>query len=465
MSATAYHWAAQTVALFGTAAAVVAATVAFRSWKWQRNPIDLAFTVATTSWLMHLVSSRVNALAAGDRWAEVAFHASYQITLISVAFFVLLSASVTRFSIHAIWMGQGVIGLLLLAWSSWTSLPQDLAYRLWATVNLTGTSTLSLYLGLNAMRRGTPRCWLALGGSLLGMGICLEGMLGAEGMRPGATFAQYFYATFILFFWLFVTNRAGWQDSATSKETEDSSLLSWDAVTGFGPANKVASAAVATERQRIAQDLHDGVGSQLVNILATLDARAPHHQLVALALEQCLTELKMTVDGIDNTNDGLIDVLGRLRYRVQHSLDKLGIRMIWKMDIDGPLQELRGDRAQQVLRIAQECLSNIMRHAHASVVEVICAYDPASDSIFLEVKDNGLGIPSREAGRPLGKGLENMRLRACKLGGHLQIATKARAGTRMRLIVPLHALGGRLSNKQASMRDVVVGGSKVISDT
>lgn len=385
----------------------------------------------------------------------VAFRISYQITLVAVVFFMLVSASVTRFGIHAVWMVQGVIGLLLLAWSSWSSLQQDLTYRLWVAVNLASTSALCLYLGLKALRRDTYRSWLALGGSLLGLGICLEDMLGAGGLRPGATFAQYFYAIFILLFWLLITNRVGRPELADAQDPEDSSLVSWNAVTGFGPANKLASVAVANERQRIAQDLHDGVGSQLVNILATLDARAPQQQAVALALEQCLMDLKMIVDSIDSANDGLIDVLGRLRYRVQHSLEKLGIRMIWKVDIDGPLQDFRGDQAQQVLRIAQECLSNIMRHAHASEVEVICRYDAGSDSIFLEIQDDGRGIPSRESGRPPGKGLESMRLRARKLRGNLQIVTKAKAGTRMRLIAPLHVPTARLTNNRALMRDAL----------
>ncbi|MBK5207330.1 MAG: histidine kinase, partial [Polaromonas sp.] len=70
-------------------------------------------------------------------------------------------------------------------------------------------------------------------------------------------------------------------------------------------------------------------------------------------------------------------------------------------------------------------------------VEVVCRYVPESDSLLLEVRDNGTGIARREAGQPVGKGLEGMRLRALKLGGHLQIDTKARVGTRIRLVVPL----------------------------
>jgi signal transduction histidine kinase len=91
-----------------------------------------------------------------------------------------------------------------------------------------------------------------------------------------------------------------------------------------------------------------------------------------------------------------------------------------------------------VLRISQECLSNIMRHANASVIEVICRYVSERDSLLLEVRDNGCGIASREAGRPRGKGFESMNLHARKMGGHLQIFTKAKVGTRIQILVTLN---------------------------
>jgi signal transduction histidine kinase len=439
VSHVAYQWATQTGAVLSAVAAVAVLTVAGRAWKRQRNPIDLAFAVAMAGCLVFLLASSASALSTAQPLAMFATHAGYQIAIVAISYFFLVSTSVTRFKIHAVWMTQGVLGLLLLTWYVWGSLQQNLAYGLWVALNLVCGSALSLYVWLETCRLGPYRCWLVLGGSLLGLGIGFEDLLGENGMRLDHPMAHYFYAAYLLLLWLLITNRVGHPELAGVPGTEHSSASAWENVTGFGPATKLASAAVADERRRIAQDLHDGVGSQLVNLLASLDTHAPQQQEVALALEQCLMDLKIMVDTIDTTDDSVIDALGRLRYRVQHSLDKLGIRMIWKVDVDGPLQALRGERALQVLRITQECLSNIMRHAHASVVEVVCCYVPESESMLLEVRDNGTGIASRGAGQPVGKGLEGMRLRALKLGGHLEIATKAKVGTRMRLLVPLQA--------------------------
>ena len=296
-----------------------------------------------------------------------------------------------------------------------------------------------MYLGFNAYCARTYLSWLVFGSSLFGLGICFEDMFAADRLRTGTTLAQYFNAFFLLLIWLLVTNRVGRPKPATLPGTGQILTHSaWGRVTGFFPDTDFSAPAVTNERRRIAQDLHDEVGSQLVNVLATLNPSAPEQQDVALALEQCLLDLKIMVDSIESTEGSVIDALGRLRYRVQHALDKMGIRMVWMVDVDGPLLNVSGEKAQQVLRISQECLANVMRHAHASVVEVICRHLPESDFLLLEVYDNGCDIASHAAGRPHGKNLGGLRRRADKLGGQLQIATKQQQGALIQLLVSLH---------------------------
>ena len=173
---------------------------------------------------------------------------------------------------------------------------------------------------------------------------------------------------------------------------------------------------------------------------------------MALALEKCLVDLKMTVDTLDASSNNVLDALGCLRYRIQHSLDKLGICMSWRVEVRDELAAVRGDAAMHILRIAQESLSNVMVHARASSVEVVCRYEAESDMLLLEIRDNGRGFAQKSQGvlRPasvagsanaqcLGKGLGNMRSRAKSAGGELTISSKLGTGTRVRLRLPINS--------------------------
>ena len=402
--------------------------------------MHLAYAVATAGWLIYLAGSSAVGVFQNKPLVFFLTHAASQVAIMALLFFFLISASVVRFETHVVWMIQGIAGLLLLAWSSWGPWRQDWAYTLWLVLNIVCIIVLCGHgaLKVHQLDSRHKRRWLALGGVLLGLGICVADVLRVGAPTLGNTPAHYIYAVFLLTLGLPIFTRAS-RLSATLKGAGAAHTTTWDAITGFGPPSDSVASAIAGERRRIAQDLHDGVCSQLVSILATLDTQAPQQQAVALALEQCLVDLKIMVDVIDGADDSLIDALGRLRYRVQRGLDTLGIKMRWAVDVHGPLQNLHGETAKQILRITQECLSNVMRHSHASEVEVICSYLPANNFMLLEVRDNGRGIPRREAGRPGGKGLENMQKRARSLGGHLQIFTKPGGGTRVRLLVPLPA--------------------------
>ena len=416
-------------------------------WYWRvgRKPLHLAYAVATGGWLAYLLGSNSGAVFQNPALVLFLAHAACQLAIVALLFFFLISASVVRFEIHRIWMVQGLVGLLLLAWSSWGRWLQDWPYTLWVSINTVCIIGLVSHGALKVYALGSNhnRPWLTLGGSVLGLGICLADLLNGDLPTPGSTLLHYLYAVFLLAAGLVIFGRNA-NRLAPLKTDAGVQPTAWSPVTGFGPPSDSVASAIAGERRRIAQDLHDGVCSQLVSILATLDTRSPQQQAVALALEQCLVDVKMMVDVIDAADDSVIDALGRLRYRVQRGLDTQGIKMRWAVDAQGPLQNLHGDTAKQVLRIAQECLSNVMRHSHATAVEVVCSHLPAENFLLLEIRDNGCGIPRREEGRLGGKGLENMKQRAQSMGGHLQIFTKSGAGTRVRLLVPLPA-GKRLA--------------------
>ena len=431
MYPAAHHSLVLASALIGSLLAALALWGSWNAWLRHRNPVDLSLAVAAVTWLGHLVVSTSVEFAGSSRQSAFVTDAGFQVLLISISSFLLTSAGLAgRVGTLAL-TAQAIAGGAALNWNHWGSTGQQTAHDLWIMFNLFAALVLVASIARQVFVSRNYRSWLALAGGVLGIGICLDSLLMGTGAgRIGLL--QLFYAAFLLVMWHLVTYRA---QTSESMFVESSGFQRHS---GFDHSQMDATAsAVAGERRRIAQDLHDGVASQLVSILSSLDDKTPQQQQMTLALENCLLDLKMTVDAIDNGNDSVVEALGRLRYRVQHSLDKLGIIMSWKVDMCVELEAVRGEKAQQVLRIAQESLANVMRHANASTVEVVCRFVRENEHMVLEVRDNGSGIVRDQQGRPSGKGLTGMRRRAKATGGELIIASKPGAGTRVRFTLPL----------------------------
>lgn len=432
MPGTAYQGLAVVSATAGSVLAMFGILSSWRSWQRIASPCDLAIHVTAWIWLVHLLTTTTLLLSDQAALTAYATQLGFQSLTIAVSYFLLCASGLQRSKLVLLLALQGLAGMAALHWNQLVGPNTGAAYTAWLGINLLSAVMLTLGVGLHAYRERTVAGWLALAGGMLALGVSIDDVfLVAEPTRL-VMLSHHFYAAFLLLMWALLARIQPLEGPGFS-DTSDFTPTS-EFHNGFG----VAASAVADERRRIAQDLHDGVGSQIVSMLATLDATAPQHKAMALALETCLLDLKMTVDAIDSGNDSVVDALGQLRFRVQHSLDKLQIRMAWKVEASSELETLRGERARQILRIAQEGLTNVMRHAQASAVEVICRFEPEHHRVMLEIRDNGRGLP-KCCGESAGKGLTSMRRRAQTIGGRLLISSQARTGTRVRLTVPLDA--------------------------
>lgn len=453
--------AQQLLTLTGSAIGVGLGSLALRgsrkTWRRDRSPPDLALSLAAAIWLLHLLMTTILNFAADNIpsipalhvYAASATHVGYQALMVSVGFFLLTCSGVASAGIYLLLVMQALAGVATLVWQHgqfghpWSDAAQTPAYLVWIAINLLSTTLIIAAIAQRVYLTRSYNAWLALAASIIGLGLYIDDILVVGNARYFANLWQYFYAVFLLVIWHLVTQPVGNQEAQSAEAHDFQRSSGFEALTGFGLVHDSAALAVANERRRIAQDLHDGVGSQIVTILSSLDSHTPEQHAVALALEQCLVDLKMTVDAIDSANDNVLEALGRLRYRMQHSLDKLGISMDWNVEICGEFEAVHGDLAQQALRIAQESLSNVMRHSNASAVVVVCRFDRETSQMILEVRDNGQGIARGPGGRPTGKGLEGMRRRANEVGGELLITSKPGSGTRVRLTLPL--TGSRVS--------------------
>jgi len=203
------------------------------------------------------------------------------------------------------------------------------------------------------------------------------------------------------------------------------------------------------ERQRIARELHDETGQKLTALamgLAVIEASlgsddpAGAKQLVHNLRDlsnQAISELRNVMSDL---RPALLDDLGlvpALRSYVQQYAARYP-EMHVTLSADRPSQRLLPEYETVLFRVAQEALTNVARHAHATEVSVLLTHLP--DLARLEVSDNGIGFDPLALGRLVsgsGLGLVGMQERVTLVGGTCRIESAPGQGTRVVVDLPV----------------------------
>jgi signal transduction histidine kinase len=194
------------------------------------------------------------------------------------------------------------------------------------------------------------------------------------------------------------------------------------------------------------RDLHDGLGGQLVSIVALSerghDASAP----IGEAARAALKDLRLVIDAMDDIGGDLMLALGSWRERAMAQLRPHDIALNWLTTPPGlPVHpELRPWHVIQIMRLLDEALTNAVKHAGARCITVSIATQPdvsGNDQGCIAIEDDGKGFAlasdgeAAADGAKTGRGLRNMRSRAARCGAGLEL-TSGTAGTRVRLTLP-----------------------------
>jgi two-component system sensor histidine kinase UhpB len=190
-----------------------------------------------------------------------------------------------------------------------------------------------------------------------------------------------------------------------------------------------ALGAQEAERRRIALELHDEVGQALTAAMLRLDR---------LDVEEAKEGLRATLEEVR-------DIAGRLR---PEALDDLGLRNALRAlvaaaardarldvvpEIDPDLPELTPEQELVIYRVAQEALTNSLRHADAGALRFALRAD--GDEVLLVVEDDGRGFDPR--GVSIVSGMRGMRERALLVRGRLEVESVPGGGTSVRLWTPV----------------------------
>ena len=193
-----------------------------------------------------------------------------------------------------------------------------------------------------------------------------------------------------------------------------------------------AAQAATAERQRIASDLHDDLGAQLVTI-AQASLYANDVGRVAELARQALSDMRLAVRGLTGEPTPLSYVLADWRAETVERLTLAGVAVFWTAT-DPTLDWMLPARMQvQLTRILREAISNVIRHSGAHLCWV--GIHITSDLLQLGVEDDGRGFDMRQATH--GQGLGNLLARTRMLAGTLHIEPREAGGTCVRLCVPL----------------------------
>jgi signal transduction histidine kinase len=195
--------------------------------------------------------------------------------------------------------------------------------------------------------------------------------------------------------------------------------------------------AIVAERARLMRDMHDGIGGQLISTLSLVESGQASQDKVAAALRECIDDLRLAIDSLEPTDEDLVPLLGNLRYRVEPRLRARGIGLDWEVGDVPRLAYMTPQNVLHVLRILQEALTNVIKHAGASHVCVATRCE--GSRVLIDIRDDGKGL-SEGRGPAAGHGLANMQQRAQALGGELSLQGSAR-GTTVTLGLPMTLAG------------------------
>ncbi len=196
--------------------------------------------------------------------------------------------------------------------------------------------------------------------------------------------------------------------------------------------------ATAEERARLAREIHDGMSQELWlarlkqgRLLQAADLGADARGLaseVATAIESALAEARQAIMALRPAEGGTFTQV--LERYVEDFADRFGIPA--DCACDPSLEQLPARVQAELLRIVQEALNNVRKHADATRVRMEASV--AGSGLRLTIVDNGRGFKVDEPGT--GYGLRSMRERAALIGASVQVESQPQSGTRVVVEMP-----------------------------
>ncbi len=213
----------------------------------------------------------------------------------------------------------------------------------------------------------------------------------------------------------------------------DQAALAWQLAT---TQRQMRELDVLTDRDRIARDLHDHVIQRLFAVGLNLQGAVPRARTPEVqqrltesidSLQEVIQEIRTAIFDLHGGQSGVTRLRQRLDEAVAQFADP---KMRTTVQFSGPLSVVDAALADHAEAVVREAVSNAVRHAEASTLQVSVA---VGDDLCIEVTDDGRGIDADVTS----SGLANLRHRADDAGGSFSVDALPKSGTKLRWCVPL----------------------------
>ncbi|MGU3435973.1 sensor histidine kinase [Actinomycetes bacterium M1A6_2h] len=233
---------------------------------------------------------------------------------------------------------------------------------------------------------------------------------------------------------------SAWVDRIARESNERAILIAELDASRAEVARLSRDAGTRTERARLAAEIHDTLAQGYTSVLALIqaaeasddrDKAATHLAVAADACRENLKEARAMVAELSPApldDDGLAEALRRVGRRASAETG-----VVCDVEIVEPLPPLSRPTEVALLRVTQEALTNVRKHASASAISV--RVDVDAEFVSLVVSDDGVGIDGTAT--PENFGVRGMRSRVEQLGGTLSIGPGRESGTVLTVEVPL----------------------------
>jgi signal transduction histidine kinase len=200
------------------------------------------------------------------------------------------------------------------------------------------------------------------------------------------------------------------------------------------------------ERTRIAQEMHDEVGSSLtrISILAALVKNNGSDngnttrwlEQISDTSREVIQDMNQIIWALNTKNDTLEGLVAFIRRFALDFIEPCSLKCTFNFPVQLPGLALRSEVRRNIYLIIREALNNVVKHSNAAEVEI--SIKPVNGSLAIMIKDNGIGFDPESQQFP-GIGLMNMKKRINDIGGHFVLESKPAKGTLIRLELPMTA--------------------------